>query len=130
MILRACFGSFAVIVPILCKWPAMCLGLLSATSMVAVGLHKRESVSIREAPERRAKVPAGRRSRSCETAGQGPLGGPTRRFMSSRPNRPVGRSRLGALPPDCDDGGHNRWSDKQSDQTKGLQAAEDAQQNP
>ena len=46
--------------------------------------------------------------------------------VPSRANRRVGRGRLGALPPDCDDGGHDRWTDKQSDQAKGLQAAEDA----
>src|SRR5215467_5041000 len=38
--------------------------------------------------------------------------------------------RLGALPPHGDGSGHDRWSDKQSDQAERLQAAKDAEENP
>src|SRR5262245_60143067 len=84
MMVRPALPVFAVIVPILRKWPAMCL--------------------------RRA----------------GTAAGPS----ASRANRRVGRGRLGALPPDCDHSGHDRWSDKQSDKAKRLQAAKDAEENP
>src|SRR5262245_23756497 len=84
MMARPALPVFAIIVPILRKWPAMCL------------------------------------------RGEGPL----RLRVPSRANRRVGRGRLSALPPDCDDGGHDRWSDKQSDQAKRLQAAKDAEENP
>src|SRR5262245_61579827 len=61
-----------------------------------------------------------------KAAGRGRLGS----YVPSRAGRRVGRGRLGALAPDCDDSGHDRWSDEQSDQAKRLQAAKDAEENP
>src|SRR5262249_61684559 len=74
MILRACFGSFAVIVPILRKWPAMCLGLLSATSMVAVGLQNRQRAERPNAELKRLldTAPEGAKRRGGTRSGGGP----------------------------------------------------------
>src|SRR5258707_1150244 len=48
----------------------------------------------------------------------------------SSPSATAPSARLGPLPPHGDDSGHDRWSDKQSDQAERLQAAKDAEENP
>ena len=39
-----------------------------------------------------------------------------------------GAVRLGALAPDGDNSSHDRWSNEQSDQAKGLQTSKDAKE--
>ena len=56
--------------------------------------------------------------------------GGTRPWRTCRGLLACGAVRLGALAPDGDNSSHDRWSNEQSDQAKGLQTSEDAEEDP